>query len=103
MAIALPGSRGLFSHMQYVLIDRQSPHRITLTAKTHDAIADFKMLARGVVECPTQIAELIPLRPELLEPWLSFAPTLTLTKSNLLAVVTATKCSGIFMSKLHQS
>ena len=65
MAIALPGARGLFSHMQHALTDRQSPHRITLTAKTHDAIADFKMLARGVVERPTRIAELIPLRPSV--------------------------------------
>ena len=66
MALAIPGARGLFSHMQHALTNVQNKHRVSLTAKTHSAIADFAALAKDVATRPTRIAELIPLHPSVI-------------------------------------
>ena len=66
MAMAIPGARGLFSHMQYALTNTQNKHRVSLTSHTHDAIADFAALARDITNRPTRIAELIPLYPAVI-------------------------------------
>jgi hypothetical protein len=60
MAIALPGARHLFSHMQLALSKRLG-HRIALKKGVHQAVSDFKMLLNDVATRPTRIAELIPL------------------------------------------
>jgi hypothetical protein len=62
MSIALPGSRGLFSHLQTALKHRQGG-RVTLTQEVHQAIDDFRWILRNLAERPTRIAELVPLLP----------------------------------------
>ena len=65
MALAIPGARGLFSHMQFALANKQSKHRVPLTKHTHAAIADFATLANDIINRPTRIAELVPLHPSV--------------------------------------
>ena len=52
--------------MQHALTNVQNKHRVTLTTKTHEAIADFAALAKNVASRPTRIAELIPLHPSVI-------------------------------------
>ena len=66
MAIAIPAARGMFSQMQHALTKRNSPNRIALTAHTHAAIDDFRVLADSVMSWPTRIAELVPLNPSVI-------------------------------------
>jgi hypothetical protein len=62
MALALPGSRNIFSSMQNA-ISTQSKGRIALAKGVHDALDDFRWMHANITECPTRIAEVIPLLP----------------------------------------
>jgi hypothetical protein len=65
MSIALPGSRGLFSHLQAALKHKRGS-RVTLTREVHQAIDDFRWILHHISQRPTRIAELIPLLPSAL-------------------------------------
>jgi Reverse transcriptase (RNA-dependent DNA polymerase). len=65
MSIALPGSRGLFSHLQAALQHKQGG-RVTLTKEVHQAMEDFRWIFRHIASRPTRIAELVPLLPSAL-------------------------------------
>jgi hypothetical protein len=65
MALALPGSRGLFSAMQLALAQKTKA-RISLKKGVHQALADFKWLLNDICSRPTRIAEVIPLNPSAL-------------------------------------
>ncbi len=62
MALALPGSLGLFSAMQDALryADR---HRIRLNRHIFAAIDDFRAIAATLDSRPTRLMELVPLAP----------------------------------------
>ncbi len=60
MAIALPGARHLFSHMQYALSNKLKT-RVTLSRGAHDALEDFRWILKDLKRRPTRIAELVPL------------------------------------------
>ena len=47
IAIALPGSRGLFNHMQEALCHVEGK-RVTLTRGVHQALAEFRWLAEDM-------------------------------------------------------
>jgi hypothetical protein len=65
MALALPGARGLFSHLQ-AAIRTQSDHRIRLTAGFHQALDDFRWIQDSLSSRPTRLFELVPTQPTLL-------------------------------------
>ena len=65
MALALPGARNIFSHLQNALKNRKGG-RIALRKGTHDTITDFKWMLQNIDSRPTRIAELIPLQPSAL-------------------------------------
>lgn len=60
MALALPGARHLFSHMQLALVQKFGT-RVSLKKGVHSAIDDFKLLLKDLQVRPTRIAELVPL------------------------------------------
>ena len=60
MALALPGARHLFSHMQLALSNKIKT-RVILTKGVHDALKDFRWILHDIKSRPTRIAELIPL------------------------------------------
>ncbi|VEU43031.1 unnamed protein product, partial [Pseudo-nitzschia multistriata] len=61
MAIALPGSVGLFSLLQEALRHQeQGRSRLRLTGALHSFLADFRWLAEDLASRPTRIAELVP-------------------------------------------
>ena len=62
MALALPRAQGLFSQMQEALCHVKGK-RVTLSPGVHNALDDFKWLAEDVAKRPTQMYELVPLRP----------------------------------------
>jgi hypothetical protein len=62
MSVALPGSRNLFSQLQQNLRSKEGG-RINLSKGTHQALDDFRWIARDLTSRPTRIAELIPLAP----------------------------------------
>jgi hypothetical protein len=70
MAVALPGSRGMFSQLQAVLLHSTNPKphdRLPLTQSTHDALDDFRWIADSVASRPTRWGELVPqANPEYL-------------------------------------
>ena len=65
MAIALPGSRGMFNHLQHALQQRTTNNRIHLSKHVHQELADFRFLADTLAERPTRIAEIVPLVPSI--------------------------------------
>jgi hypothetical protein len=66
MAIAIPGSRGLFSLLQEAL-RHQSKGRIRLSNGVHDTLADLRWLATDLSTRPTRLYEIVPQPdPELL-------------------------------------
>jgi hypothetical protein len=66
MAIAIPGSRGLFSWLQETL-KHQSDKRIRLTRQIHDSLDNFRALDRDILSRPTRLFELVPQDiPEIL-------------------------------------
>jgi hypothetical protein len=65
MAIAIPGSRGLFSLLQEAL-RHKSDGRIRLSRGVHDTLADFLWLAQDLSSRPTRLFEIVPQpSPEL--------------------------------------
>jgi hypothetical protein len=65
MAIAIPGSRGLFSLLQEALC-HQSEGRIRLSRAVHDTLDDFRWLATDLASRPTRMHEIVPQpHPEL--------------------------------------
>jgi hypothetical protein len=59
VAIAFPGSRGLFSWMQETLKHR-SDNRIRLTTSVHDCLRDFQLLKKDLTTRPTRLFEIVP-------------------------------------------
>ena len=64
MSLALPGSRGLFSHLQQAIRSRQG-NRLRLTAAFHHALDDFRWLHAHLQHRPTRLFELVPTAPSL--------------------------------------
>ena len=64
MALALPGARGLFSHLQ-VALKSSAAHRIRLTPGFHHALDDFRWIYRELSSRPTRLQELVPTTPSL--------------------------------------
>jgi hypothetical protein len=64
MAIALPGSRGLFSALQVALRSAVGT-RLRLNKGFHDALTDFRWLHRDLASRPTRLQELVPVTPML--------------------------------------
>ena len=62
MSVALPGSRGLFSHLQLALKDTA---RIRLDRGVHDALDDFQWLKDNLASRPTRLYELVELPPTI--------------------------------------
>ena len=65
MTLAIPGARGLFSHLQLALRDRPAEHRIRLSKGVHDAMDDFRLLHQDLRRRPTCLYELVLLTPTL--------------------------------------
>jgi hypothetical protein len=67
MAVALPASRGLFSHLQAALqwaLARGSKC-ICLTPAIHTILNDFRFLCDTIAGRPTRLQELVPVLPTL--------------------------------------
>ena len=64
MALALPGARRLFSQIQEALFHVKGK-RVTLSTGVHEALEDLKWLAEDVAKRPTQVYELVALRPPM--------------------------------------
>ena len=62
MALALPGSRNIFSTMQHALTNK-AKGRIALKKEVHNALDDFWWMHNNIATRPTCIAEIIPLLP----------------------------------------
>ena len=60
MSLALPGARNLFSHMQLAL-SKKLKGRVALNKGVHHALDDFRWMLADIENCPTRIAELVPL------------------------------------------
>ena len=60
MALALPGARHLFGHMQHAL-KLQKGKRIALKKGVHQSLKDFKWLLTNIASRPTRMAEVVPL------------------------------------------
>ena len=64
MSLALPGSRGLFSHLQAAIRTREGT-RLRLTPAFHGALADFTWIQATLAARPTRLFELVPTTPSL--------------------------------------
>jgi hypothetical protein len=64
MSLALPGSRGLFSHLQHALQTRVGT-RLRLTEAFHHALNDFRWIHAQLASRPTRLYELVPTAPTL--------------------------------------
>jgi hypothetical protein len=65
MALALPGARGLFSHLQAA--QRTQDHsRLRLSGGFHQALDDFRWIQSNLSSRPTRLYELVPTSPVLL-------------------------------------
>jgi hypothetical protein len=64
MSLALPGSRGLFSHLQQALRTRKGT-RLRLTPAFHRALDDFRWIHSQLAARPTRLYELVPTAPTL--------------------------------------
>jgi hypothetical protein len=62
MSLALPGARGLFSHLQQA-IHTASGNRLRLTKAFHQALDDFRWIHRNLASRPTRLYELVPTAP----------------------------------------
>ena len=65
MALALPGSRGLFSQLQSVLTSTMH-ERLLLTPAVHDQLDDLRWLANDISSRPTRWGEIIDSDPAFL-------------------------------------
>ena len=59
MTIALPGSEGLFAHLQEAMAKASTQRRITINSDLHDALADWDWLASNISQRPTSLAEVV--------------------------------------------
>ena len=66
MTIALPGARGLFSHIQAALKTADAKGRIRVTRHVHATLDDFRWLANSLDSRPTRLQELATTSPETL-------------------------------------
>jgi hypothetical protein len=62
MSITLPGSQGLFSHLQLAL-KNHTKGRIRLGQGIHDALQDFQWIKNSLCQRPTRLYELVKLPP----------------------------------------
>ena len=62
MTLALPGARGLFSQMKEALRHVKGKW-VTLSKGVHEDLVGFHWLASDLVQRPTRLYELVPLRP----------------------------------------
>ena len=62
MTLALPGARGLFSHIQNALW-QPIKGRIRTTRHVHDTLNDFRWLADNLAQRPTRLPELVAADP----------------------------------------
>jgi hypothetical protein len=60
MALALPGSKGLFSLLQEAFRHRDNATRVRLSPAVHDSLDDFRWLLEDVRSRPTHLHELFP-------------------------------------------
>ena len=67
MAIALPASHGLFSHLQSALQHAlaRGSRRIRLTSAVHSILDDFRFLCATITGRPTRLQELVPVSPTI--------------------------------------
>ena len=63
MALAIPGSRGLFSALQFRF--KADKTRIRLTRMVHDFLDDFRWLFQNLDQRPTRIYEVVPTEPQI--------------------------------------
>ena len=64
MSLALPGSRGLFSHLQHAIRSKQGT-RLRLSPGFHRALDDFRWIHSQLSARPTRLFELVPTAPTL--------------------------------------
>jgi hypothetical protein len=64
MAAALPGSKGLFSALQYRF--KKDAKRIRLTTMVHDFLDDFRYITHHLATRPMRIYELVPGDPSVI-------------------------------------
>jgi hypothetical protein len=64
MAAALPGSKGLFSALQYRF--KKDAKRIRLTTMVHDFLDDFRYITQHLATRPMRIYELVPGDPSVI-------------------------------------
>jgi hypothetical protein len=62
MSFAIPGARGLFSHLQAALASQQQG-RLRLARGFHDALDNFRWLRDDLQNRPTRLSELVPMTP----------------------------------------
>lgn len=65
MTLAIPGARGLFSHVQAAFKTAGSTGRIQVTRHVHAALDDFRWLADNLDARPTRLQELAATHPEV--------------------------------------
>ncbi|KAL7558276.1 hypothetical protein ACA910_002512 [Epithemia clementina (nom. ined.)] len=63
MALGIPGTCGLFSHLQWALVNNRHCNTVRLNHNARDALANFATLATDIASRPTRIAEVIPTAP----------------------------------------
>ncbi len=63
MALASPGTKGLFSVLQAALSKAPDRHRVRLNQQVYDAAAVSRCLVDSVATCPTRLQELVPTVP----------------------------------------
>jgi hypothetical protein len=65
MALAIPGARGLFSHLQVALRTADTTKRIRASRHVHATMEDFRWLASTLDERPTRLHELVATSPSI--------------------------------------
>ena len=65
MSLALPGARGLFSHLQEALRHVKGK-RINITKSIHSTLEEFRYIQATLQLRPTRLVELVPLIPSLI-------------------------------------
>jgi hypothetical protein len=65
MSLAIPGARGLFSHLQAAIRTRHK-NRLRLSPSFHQALTDFRWLYTNLSSRPTRLQELVPTTPCLI-------------------------------------
>jgi hypothetical protein len=65
MTLAIPGARGLFSHIQAALRTADSSKRIRASRHVHATLEDFRWLASTLDDRPTRLQELVATTPNI--------------------------------------